>query len=129
MPYISPNWYPTKKETGKVVPTWNYLAIHAYGKISFYHDVSKLKDHVSALLDRHEEGMPEPWAISDAPAEYIDTMLQRIVGFELTVTRIEGKWKMSQNREAKDAKGAREGLLGEGGEQRKAVAEAMAKSG
>ena len=127
--YISPSWYPSKKETGKGVPTWNYLAIHAYGKIRFYHDAAELKDHVGALSDAHETGMPEPWAISDAPADYIETMVQRIVGFRLTVTRLEGKWKMSQNREAKDTDGAREGLLRQGGEQRKAVADTMAKLG
>lgn len=125
--YISPSWYPSKKETGTGVPTWNYLAIHAYGKIHFYHDAAELKEHVGALSSAHEAELPEPWAIGDAPAEYIDTMVQRIVGFRLSVARIEGKWKMSQNREAQDAKGAREGLLDKGGEQRKAVAEAMTR--
>ena len=127
--YISPSWFPSKKETGKGVPTWNCLAIHAYGKIHFYDNALELKEHVGALSNHHEADFPEPWALSDAPADYIDMMVQRIVGFRLTVTRIEGKWKMSQNREAQDAKGVQEGLLNKGGEQRKAVAEAMAKNG
>jgi len=124
--YITPSWYPTKSETGKVVPTWNYLAIHAYGEISFFDDRAQLREHVSILTDAHEASRAKPWVITDAPSDYIDAMLGGIVGFKFVITRLEGKWKMSQNRPEQDLVGAREGLIEEGDESQKAVAEIMA---
>jgi transcriptional regulator len=126
--YISPSWYPTKQQTGKVVPTWNYLAIHAYGDMDYFDDPSRLRDHVSRLTEVHEFGRPSPWAISDAPSDYVDKMLAAIVGFKLTVSRLEGKWKMSQNRSEQDVAGVRDGLAREGGLSQKAVEEIMTTS-
>jgi len=114
--YVSPNWYPSKAETGKAVPTWNYITIHAKGHIGWISDADWLRAHVGALSAAHEAGRDVPWMISDAPANYIDTMLRGIVGFELAIKTLEGKWKLSQNRDAADHAGAREALRREGRE-------------
>ena len=103
--YISPNWYPSKSEHGKVVPTWNYTAVHARGRISWIHDPEWLRNLVGTLTDRHERGSPSPWKISDAPSAYIDQMLSAIVGFEIALESLTGKWKLSQNRNAADRAG------------------------
>ncbi len=125
--YITPSWYATKKETGKVVPTWNYLAIHAYGDVIFYDDRTKLLALVERLTDAHEQRRSNPWAVNDAPSDYIDKMLAGIVGFEINVKRLEGKWKMSQNRNKQDFAGVQEGLASETGHSQKAVAGLMAQ--
>ena len=108
--YVSPAFYPAKAEHGKVVPTWNYLAVHAYGKAEVFTDAERLLAVVSALTDRHEGGRPQPWAVSDAPAAYIDGMLKAIVGFALPIERVIGKRKLSQNRSQADINGVRNGL-------------------
>jgi len=108
--YVSPAFYPAKAEHGKVVPTWNYVAAHAYGIADVFSDAQRLLEVVSALTDKHEAGRASPWAVADAPAEYIDKMLGAIVGFALPIERLEGKRKLSQNRSAEDIKGVREGL-------------------
>jgi transcriptional regulator len=112
--YVSPNWYPSKAETGKAVPTWNYITVHARGPLTPIQDADWLRAHVTALSAAHEAERPEPWVVSDAPGDYIDAMLRAIVGFELAVTKLEGKWKLSQNRSAADRDGVRDGLRGEG---------------
>jgi transcriptional regulator len=114
--YVSTSWYPSKAEIGKAVPTWNYITVHARGTISWMQDADWLRAHVTALSATHEAGRAAPWSVSDAPAGYIDTMLRAIVGFELTVTDIQGKWKLSQDRDAADRTGVRDGLLGDGQE-------------
>jgi transcriptional regulator len=111
--YITPSWYATKRETAKVVPTWNYVAVHAYGTIEFFDDKERLRDIVTRLTRRQEEARAEPWAVTDAPADFIDTMLKGIVGLALPITRLEGKWKMSQNRPAEDRAGVVAGLTAE----------------
>lgn len=108
--YISPSFYPAKAEHGKVVPTWNYVAVHAYGIAQVFHDPQRLLDVVSGLTDKHENGRASPWAVGDAPADYIDKMLGAIVGFALPIERLEGKRKLGQNRSAADIAGVREGL-------------------
>lgn len=108
--YVSPTFYPAKAEHGKVVPTWNYLAVHAYGKAEVFTDAERLLAVVSALTDRHEGGRQQPWAVSDAPADYIDGMLKAIVGFALPIERLIGKRKLSQNRSQADINGVRNGL-------------------
>jgi transcriptional regulator len=100
--YISPNWYPAKAEHGKVVPTWNYATIHVKGTIRFIQDAAWLRDFVESLTDAHEEGRESPWHVRDAPADYIEGMLRAIVGFEITVAEVVGKFKGSQNRSAAD---------------------------
>jgi len=114
--YVSPNWYPSKAATGKAVPTWNYITVHARGAIRWIQDAGWLRNHVGQLSAAHEAGRDLPWMISDAPASYIDTMLRGIVGFELAVQALEGKWKLSQNRDEADHDGARDGLRREGRE-------------
>ncbi|XVJ49028.1 FMN-binding negative transcriptional regulator [Pseudomonas sp. UBT] len=108
--YVSPAFYPSKTEHGKVVPTWNYLAVHAYGKAEVFTDAERLLTVVSALTDRHEGRRAQPWKVSDAPADYIDGMLKAIVGFALPIERLLGKRKLSQNRSPADIAGVREGL-------------------
>lgn len=112
--YVSPSWYPSKAATGKAVPTWNYITVHARGAIRWIQDGDWLRNHITALSDSHEEKRPEPWKVNDAPAIYIDILLRAIVGFELTIETLEGKYKLSQNREASDRDGVREALTREG---------------
>ena len=108
--YISPNWYPTKAEHGKVVPTWNYAIVHARGRIAWIHDASWLREFVSKLTDSQERQQKAPWQLTDAPPKYVDQMLGAIVGFEITITELVGKWKLSQNRSAADRAGVVAGL-------------------
>ncbi len=112
--YISPSWYATKRETGKVVPTWNYVAVHAYGPLEFIDDPDGVREIVTRLTERHEGSRAAPWAVSDAPEDFIASMLRAIIGFRLTIGRLEGKWKMSQNRSAADRIGTAEGLAVDG---------------
>ncbi len=100
--YISPSGYATKAEHGKVVPTWNYAAVHAYGELKVIDDPDWVLKQVTALTATHEERLPQPWAATDAPADYIEKMLGAIVGIEITVTRLLGKWKVSQNQPAEN---------------------------
>jgi transcriptional regulator len=123
--YVSPSWYATKRETGKAVPTWNYIAVHAYGALEIVTEPARLREHVGRLTATHEAGRAEPWGLGDAPADYIEGMLKGIVGFALAIARLEGKWKLSQNRPERDIVGVREGLAAEGGEAQRAVADAM----
>ena len=103
--YISPAWYETKRETGKVVPTYNYIVVHAYGPLRIVEDRVWLRALVERLTNRHEASKPEPWKVTDAPAEYIEQMLGAIIGVEIPLTRLVGKWKVSQNRPAVDRDG------------------------
>lgn len=108
--YVSPSWYPTKQQTGKVVPTWNYVAIHAYGSARMVEDTGWLRRHLAAMTDRQESRYALPWSIDDAPADFIDGLAKAIVGLEIRLTRIEGKWKASQNRPDADRLGVIAGL-------------------
>lgn len=108
--YISPSWYPGKAEHGKVVPTWNYIAVHARGPVQLIEDRESLLQIVSRLSDQHEAGRPQPWAVSDAPDDYLAAMLRAIVGFALPIRRLEGKWKLGQNRSPAGQVGVRQGL-------------------
>jgi transcriptional regulator len=112
--YITPSWYATKRATGKVVPTWNYVAVHAYGPVEFFDDAERLLALVTRLTDRHEGERATPWAVADAPPEFTQAQLKGIVGVRLTITRLEGKWKMSQNRNAEDRAGVVAGLTEQG---------------
>ena len=108
--YISPSWYAEKAATGKVVPTWNYAVVHVYGRLKTVDDAEWLRRHVEALTAIHEAEMREPWSVTDAPEDYLSAMVRGIVGMELAVTRIEGKWKASQNRSESDRRGVLRGL-------------------
>jgi len=124
--YVTPSWYETKRETGKVVPTWNYITVHATGTPRFIEDREELRGIVTRLTQTHESERKQPWAVTDAPADYIDGMLKAIVGFALPITRLEGKWKLSQNRNAADIAGVRDGTAAEPGDNAAALAAAMA---
>jgi len=108
--YVTPSWYATKQETGKVVPTWNYVAVHAYGPVEFFQDPERLLDVVTRLTRKHEAARAKPWAVSDAPADFIAAQLRGIVGIRIPVVRFEGKRKMSQNRPMADRVGVAAGL-------------------
>jgi transcriptional regulator len=95
--YITPGWYPEKSASGKVVPTWNYAVVHAYGPLRIIEDKDWLLTHLHSLTDTHEASSAIPWSVSDAPADYIDAIVKGIVGIELKIERLEGKWKVSQN--------------------------------
>ncbi|MEO8715691.1 MAG: FMN-binding negative transcriptional regulator [Acetobacteraceae bacterium] len=114
--YVTPSWYATKRETGKVVPTWNYVAIHAVGPLRFFDDPARLLEIVTRLTERHERARAEPWAVGDAPGDFVAGMLRGIIGFEMPIARLEGKWKMSQNRPPADRKGVVAGLTEDGRE-------------
>ncbi|NVZ63164.1 FMN-binding negative transcriptional regulator [Pseudomonas gingeri] len=123
--YVSPSFYPAKAEHGKVVPTWNYVAVHAYGEAEVFDDAERLRNLVGALTDRHEAGRDQPWKVDDAPAPYIDSMLKAIVGFALPIQRLEGKRKLSQNRSAADVAGVQQGLAASADSQDQALAHLM----
>jgi transcriptional regulator len=108
--YVSPSFYASKREHGKVVPTWDYIAIHAYGTVRVIDDADAVLGIVTKLTNAHEARRAEPWAVDDAPATYIAAQLRGIVGIELTVERFDAKWKLSQNRAERDFAGVRDGL-------------------
>lgn len=108
--YITPNWYPSKAQHGKAVPTWNFAVVHAYGRPEVMKEKDWLLRHVTELTAQQESSEEKPWAPSDAPATYIEVMLRGIVGFRFAITRLEGKWKMSQNRDVQDRAGVVKGL-------------------
>jgi transcriptional regulator len=113
--YITPRWYAKTKEDGKVVPTWNYVTVHVRGPVTFFEDPKKLRQFVTELTKRHEAGAEEPWEVDKAPQEFIRGELRSIVGFEMPISSIEGKYKLSQNRSDADREGAKAGLKGRGG--------------
>jgi len=108
--YITPSWYATKQETGKVVPTWNYAVVHAYGALRVIEDEKWLRDQIECVTVSQESVRAEPWAVSDAPAGFVEGLMRAIVGIEIEITRIEGKWKVSQNRPAADRRCVADGL-------------------
>jgi transcriptional regulator len=110
--YISPSWYQTKRETGKVVPTYNYVVVHAYGPMRIIEDRAWLRGLVERLTNRYEAGSAEPWKVTDAPDDFVEQMLGAIVGIEIPLTRLLGKWKVSQNRPPADRDGVVTGLRG-----------------
>jgi transcriptional regulator len=108
--YISPGWYATKREHGRVVPTWNYITAHVHGRLEIHDDAAWVEANVRALSDRHEASREAPWSVDDAPEPYIEGQLKAIVGVEILIDHVEGKWKLSQNRSDADIAGAIEGL-------------------
>jgi transcriptional regulator len=104
--YISPTWYPSKQETHKQVPTWNYMVVHAHGKLRVRDDERYVRGVVARLTRRHEATQAAPWKMTDSPADFIDSLLQAIVGIEIEVTRLEGKSKLSQNKDLRDLREA-----------------------
>ncbi len=121
--YVSPNWYPSKRENGKAVPTWNYITVQARGRLRIIDDRAWVRALVERLTAIHEAPQPAPWRIDDAPPDYIDAMLGAIVGIEITITELTGKWKISQNQSAANQAGVIAGLS----QQHNATAQAMAE--
>ena len=120
--YISPNWYPSKHASGKAVPTWNYAVVHAHGVAHAIDDKARVLAIVTRLTEIHEASQALPWKVSDAPADYLDSMLGMIVGIEIPVRRWVGKWKVSQNRPAPDRLGVAAGLMARATPQAEAMA-------
>ncbi|HEY0802428.1 MAG TPA: FMN-binding negative transcriptional regulator [Steroidobacteraceae bacterium] len=124
--YISPAFYPTKVKTGQVVPTWDYAVVHASGTLRFIEDTQWLRNFVAGLTDKHEAPRSAPWKIDDAPAAYIEKMLTLIVGFELSIESLAGKWKVSQNRPQADRQGVIQNLQGAGDADSREIAAMLA---
>jgi len=123
--YVSPSWYAAKAEHGRVVPTWNYSAVHFSGRVRVHDDVEWVRAMVTSLTERHESSRETPWRVDDAPTAYLEAQLRGIVGVELTVERVEGKAKLSQNRSVADRVGVVRGLLAQETGESEAVADAM----
>jgi len=127
--YISPSWYPSKAEHGRVVPTWNYEAVHVYGHLTFHPEPEWLASHLARLVDRFEAGREQPWAMADAPENYLARMMAALVGVELSIDRIEAKRKLSQNRAEADRQGVIAGLSSSADPADRAMAQVMAQTG
>jgi transcriptional regulator len=127
--YISPSWYETKRETGKVVPTWNYAVVHAYGPMKIIEDQAWLRQQIEDLTRFNEAPRAEPWAVNDAPESFVAAMARGIVGLEIEIARIEGKWKVSQNRPEADRRSVVEGLRAEADAPAQTMAELVAEFG
>ncbi|HSO08126.1 MAG TPA: FMN-binding negative transcriptional regulator [Pelomicrobium sp.] len=123
--YVTPSWYESKREHGKVVPTWNFVAVHAYGVLKTFDDPQRLHALVSALTEGQEQGFAQPWHVTDAPDDFVERQLTAIVGIEVSIARLEGKRKLSQNRPEKDRAGVEIGLVERGDADSAAVAEEM----
>lgn len=121
--YITPSWYPSKHADGKVVPTWNYSVVHAYGRPRAIEKPDWLLGHVTQLTAAHETGLAQPWHVSDAPNDYIAQMISRIVGIEISITKLIGKWKVSQNRSPPDRLAVAAGLDSQGTDRARAMAD------
>ncbi len=127
--YITPSWYATKRETGRMVPTWNYVVVHAHGSVRLQQDPAWIRRHVGQLSESQEQGRSDPWKVEDAPAEYIDKLVGAIVGMEIPVERLVGKWKVSQNQAPRDQAGVVAGLTALGGDDAAAMAALVERMG
>jgi transcriptional regulator len=127
--YVSPSWYPSKAEHGRVVPTWNYVSVHVHGAVSAVDDPNWLRGQVGILTERFEADLPDPWAVADAPDDFVTTMLKGIVGLDLHVDRVEGKAKLSQNRSVADRAGVIAGLSAVGDDELWAAMSLAAEEG
>jgi transcriptional regulator len=123
--YVSPAWYPAKAEHGRVVPTWNYSAVQITGRVRRHEDPEWVRRAVTMLTEQHESSRAEPWAVTDAPARYVEKQLRAIVGLEVTIEKVEGKSKLSQNRSEEDRAGVVAGLRAEGSGREATVADQM----
>ena len=127
--YVSPNWYPSKQVHHQVVPTYNYAVVHVYGTLSVTHDETSKRQIVTALTQIMELTRQSTWQVSDAPSDYLEKMLAAIVGIELTITRVQAKWKVSQNRDVADRGGVEKGLRAEGTNERDHLMSAIVRTG
>lgn len=124
--YISPSWYPSKQEHGKVVPTWNYVAVHVRGRARLFEN-HELIEHIHVLTDQNEQAFGKPWSVDDAPKDYIEGMSRAIIGIEIAIDAIEGKWKLNQNRSKSDREGVVAGLRALGSPESVKMAELVAE--
>jgi len=124
--YVTPSWYETKRADGKAVPTWNYVVVHARGRLRAIDDPAWLREQLETLVERHEGPLPEPWHIADAPPDYIEKMLKAIVGIEIVISEVIGKWKVSQNQPGVNRAGVVAGLRGQASDDTRAIAELVA---
>jgi len=127
--YVTPSWYETKRETGKVVPTWNYAVVQARGRMRAVEDPAWLMRQIGEMTGQQEAAHPEPWAVSDAPPAFVAAQLKGIVGIEIEIARIEGKWKVSQNRPDADRRGVAEGLRALSDDEPRRMAEMVEAKG
>jgi transcriptional regulator len=125
--YVSPSWYPTVREHGKGVPTWNYAVVHAYGQLRVINDAAWVREQSSSLTAQQESAFDSPWSVADAPQDFIEGLVGSIVGIELTITRLIGKWKISQNQPEQNRDGVIQGLRAQGTHQALELAESMEK--
>lgn len=125
--YVSPNWYASKAETGKVVPTWNYAVVHAYGRLTPVEDAGRIRTILTMLTDTHEAAQPHPWRVADAPAEYTERLIANVVGLEIVISRMSGKWKVSQNHPDVNRQGVVQGLRDVGSDDARAMADLIAR--
>jgi transcriptional regulator len=123
--YISPSWYPSKQQDGRVVPTWNYMIVHARGRINWLQEREWLRQLLEKMTNSHEQNRAHPWRVADAPGEYVERMLESIVGFEVAISSLTGKWKLSQNRTASDRAGVISALETESSSEAFEMAEQM----
>jgi transcriptional regulator len=114
--YVTPSWYQTKRDTGKVVPTWNYISVHTWGRPQVIEDANWIRAQIELLTRSREDSRAEPWHVDDAPADYVSSQIKGIIGIEIPIARIEGKWKVSQNRPEADRLGVIAGYRQEGGD-------------
>ena len=126
--YVSPNWYPSKHVTGREVPTWNYAVVHVHGRLRVVDDKVWLRQLLERLTNRHEASQPKPWRVDDAPEDHIEKMLRAIVGIDIAIERIEGKFKLSQNHPDGNRAGVLQGLAERGGRRDAELAELMQQS-
>lgn len=127
--YVTPSWYPTKREHGKAVPTWNYVVAHAWGALRVVEDAAWLRTHLDALTAHEEAAFAEPWQVADAPRDYVDKLIGAVVGIEIAVSRLAGKWKVSQNQPAQNRAGVVDGLRGRGAPAAAEVAALVERAG
>lgn len=120
--YVSPTWYPSKEETGRAVPTWNYVVVHAHGTLRSYDDPAWVRGLLGDLTARHEARQAHPWSMADAPRDWLESRIAAVVGIELTITRLTGKWKLNQNQPPDNRQGVARGLRAEGSPEALAIA-------
>ncbi|QEE30557.1 FMN-binding negative transcriptional regulator [Terriglobus albidus] len=125
--YVHPGWYPTKAEHGRVVPTWNYVAVHAYGAVEFYDDPNRLLEGLSALTKRFEAGRQDQWSVQDAPRDYIEAQLRGIIGVRIPIRRIDAKQKLSQNQPSRNRAGVKAGLSASSRHKDRIIAEKISQ--
>ncbi len=126
--YVSPSWYPGKRDDPRQVPTWDYVAVHAHGTLRTFDEPAKLLDLLTRLTERNERGRAQPWHVTDAPDDYVREQMRYIIGLELQIEKLQGRYKLSQNRDAADQEGARANLAAASSERERDLAEAIAQT-